>query len=127
MKVLEASHVSDPRSNGFSFTSPGELVLRPSICDSGLARRCGCERSWSGITSAKGTTIAVVADRDIPEGDYIAVVTAHLLSAHDCERADAAAEARYLADLAGDYPTETLLAIDLSDDSEHDVIWALER
>lgn len=127
MKVLEAPHDTDPRGNGFSFTTPGEMVTRSSICDSGLDRRCGCERSWSGITSAKGTTIAVVADRDIREGDYIAAVAAHLISAHSWEPADAAEEARYLADLAGDYPAGTLLAIDLSDDGERDAIWALER
>src|SRR6187551_1252216 len=68
------------RPSCFVYTLPGELVVTPPlVCDSGRAGHCGCAEAWTGVSSGKGTTVAVVRDQDITEDQYIDVVSAYLI------------------------------------------------
>lgn len=62
MKVLVATRRTQGRTEGdFSWTVEGELVRWPLMeCASGAA--CGCERSFDGLASHRGTTTVRVAD-----------------------------------------------------------------
>lgn len=60
----------------FRFTDDGELVMVGLVtCDRG----CGCERSFSGLNSKKGTTVAVVAQRDLTRDDLLAAAADYSL------------------------------------------------
>lgn len=121
MLVLAAPNTDDPRDDGFVRTIPGELVTRPGIvCDAGRDHTgCGCERSWSGITSRKGTTLAVVADRtDLTHDEYTAIVTAYYRDVWDWTQQDAHREAVMLADLADHYGAGAHITI-ATDDGQH--------
>lgn len=67
MKVLVATTMRQGEvENDFCNTIEGELVRLPFIeCDDG--DQCGCTRSFTGLTSHRATTTAVVVDR--PELD----------------------------------------------------------
>lgn len=118
MLVLSAPHNNDPRGDGFNHCLAGELLVRGTVCDAGRrGDHCGCERSWAGITSSRGTTIAVVRDQAISEDTYRALIVDHLIG-DGWDHDDAHDEARLLADLAADHPAGTLVALDLADDGE---------
>jgi hypothetical protein len=61
MHVL-VSPVEPPASESgdFRWTDPGELVIPGTPCDN---PECGCDRAFTGLSTRKGTTVAVVADR----------------------------------------------------------------
>jgi hypothetical protein len=71
--VLTASVGDQP--GDFAWTVPGEMVYLGFVCDrdlmEGRDRGCGCGRSFSGLTSRKATTVAVVADLDLTRDDII--------------------------------------------------------
>lgn len=115
MHVLAAPDTTDPRPGGFVCTMPGELLYRPFVCDSGREGNCGCERSMAGMTTAKGTTIAAVVDRDITPADYLTTYAAFLVDHWSWEPDAAREEAQTLADLAAEFPAGTLITIALHD------------
>lgn len=116
MLVLAAPHTDDPRDDGFVHTLPGELLHRPFVCNSGHEGTCGCERSWIGITSRKATTLAEVIEMDIDPATYTGLIAGVL--ADDWDRADAEEETGFLADIAADFDTGTLLTLTL-DHGQH--------
>lgn len=76
MKVLVAhadkDRLTPKRGNGqdFNYATPFEILSLPSVVCEGPpehARRCGCDRAFSGITSGKGTTFGIVAEKDEAE------------------------------------------------------------
>lgn len=64
MKVLVASH--GDRADDFSFAVPGEVVMLGAVChrDEYGDGECGCGRAFTGLSSHRGTTVAVVAEVD---------------------------------------------------------------
>lgn len=46
----------------FHFTMANELLLQGNMCSSSIdkAHACGCERAFTGVETAKGTTVAIV-------------------------------------------------------------------
>jgi hypothetical protein len=61
------------RSNDYTFTIEGELVRIDDPCD--RDRRdpdggCGCGRGFSGMSSARATTTAVVVDLPMTRAEY---------------------------------------------------------
>lgn len=61
MRYLVAPKEKDTSEGGFTFTNPGEpLVLPTFVCSSSCD--CGCNRSFVGINSRKGTTIGEVQE-----------------------------------------------------------------
>lgn len=59
---------NDPNPEGFTWTHDGELVMIGFTCDRDLRdpdMGCGCGRSFAGLDSHKGTTRAVVEDREL--------------------------------------------------------------
>lgn len=73
VKVLVATTETQGwRGNDFSFHIDGELVYLGFVCDSSAESpddRCGCGRSFSGMTSKKGGTTAKVVEMDGFERD----------------------------------------------------------
>lgn len=125
MLVLAAA--TDPRDDGFSHTIPGELVVRPPIvCDAGRAAACGCERSWAGMTTRKGTTLAHVVDRDLTPDTYIQLVTTHLIDTYGVDPGTAEQEAQHLADTARHFGADAYLTIELAPEGDTQLIERLE-
>lgn len=119
MKVLTAPAAGQPLPDeGFAFTIPGELLCRPPVCDSGREGNCGCERSWSGVSSQKGTTVAVVTEQRITADEYTDVIGGHLGDAWACSSDAAEDEARMLADVASDFDLGALVIIELNGDTQ---------
>ena len=117
MLVLAAPASEDPRDDGFAFTVPGELVISPAvICDSGRDGTCGCERSWTGLSSYKSTTVAIVRDQDITKKQYVSVVSGFYIESHGWMRKEAIEQARQLLLIAGDCEPGTLISVGLTDD-----------
>ena len=98
MKILVSRDaVQGDRYDDFQFTADGEPLSFPVVVCEGVdldgeahAQRCGCERSFTGVESAKGTTLAVVEDR--AEDDVRARLEAGALLASWSEVSDDAAE-----------------------------------
>jgi hypothetical protein len=124
MLVLTAPNTEDPRDDGFVCTIPGELVTRPGIiCDAGrdgTGCETGCDRSWAGITSRKGTTIAVVAERpDLTHATYVAMVAASYRDVWEWDEPDATDEAEMLAELAEHFGAGAFVKIEVHDSKGH--------
>lgn len=65
------------RAGDFSWVPEGELVARYGVvCDDERpdGGGCGCGRSFSGLTTFKGTTTAVLVARDVTAAEWIACV-----------------------------------------------------
>ncbi|MEU4405043.1 hypothetical protein AB0F88_10990 [Streptosporangium sp. NPDC023963] len=104
MRVLTATDAEDPRDGGFNRAIPGELLFRPFVCSTGDHGACGCERSWAGVGSEKGTTLAAITDRtDLDLHRYVDLVATYLVDKQQWNRDTAEDEARLLADLAADF------------------------
>ncbi|MWA02174.1 hypothetical protein F8568_017690 [Actinomadura sp. LD22] len=117
MLVLAAPDTDDPRDGGFVATIPGELLYRPFVCSAGQEGACGCERSLAGMTSRKGTTLALVTDTDMTRAQYIDAHAGFLVDCWGWNRADAEHEASMLADIAADFTAGTLVTVRLQDDA----------
>lgn len=64
MKLLIATGEVRTFEGDFNWCDVDELALgRVGVCDNGDA--CGCSRSWVGLKTTKGSTLARVADIDI--------------------------------------------------------------
>lgn len=77
LKVLLAPDADVPRGKGdFAWTTPGEIVMHnEKTCESHAgANACGCNRAFVGTSSAKSTTVAVVAT--MSGAEFIARMTA---------------------------------------------------
>lgn len=116
MLVLTAPDRDDPRDGGFNHALAGELLYRPYICDSGHNGTCGCERSWAGIASRKGTTLAQIRDLQMTRNEYLATIGTYLIDTWGWEMEDAWDEAETLAGIASDYQPGDLLTIAVDGD-----------
>lgn len=65
MQVLVATESTQgDRSDDYTWTTPGELVMFGVVCASdlrGSGRGCGCGRAFAGLHSLRATTTAAVA------------------------------------------------------------------
>ena len=85
MKVLTATRETQgARDNDFDFSIEGELVWIGWVCardrrdpDGG----CGCGRAFSGLSSHRATTTAVVRDLDLSRQDLSTAYRGYLESA----------------------------------------------
>jgi hypothetical protein len=83
----------------FRWTTPGELVMVGLMsCDN--PDSCGCGRSFSGLDSHKGTTVAVVAQRALTSDDLVAMAGAYCRACGWDESAVEGFEQMMLATLA---------------------------
>ena len=73
MKLLVSKTVASPDPSDFNFLPDGEIVQEGFIvcCNS---HSCGCNRSFSGITTMKATTTAEVAEVALTEKDLDALI-----------------------------------------------------
>lgn len=76
MLVLIATHESQGTAPGdYAHTVDGELVTAV-VTECGSSSRCGCNRGFPGLASAKATTTAMIVDRpgvtddDLRQGIY---------------------------------------------------------
>lgn len=74
LKVLVATAQTQGDEPGdFSFVPEGELVGRYGVvCAS--SRACGCGRAFSGFTTHRGTTSAMIVERAMTEADWRAAL-----------------------------------------------------
>lgn len=81
MKVLVATRLTQgTRDNDFFWCNEGELVRLGGECDSDRGNPdggCGCVRSFGGVDSNKGTTTALVEERDLTMSEYSRLVGAY--------------------------------------------------
>jgi hypothetical protein len=84
MQLLTATREGQgERAGDFSFTVEGELVLVGFVCATDQADPdggCGCGRAFSGLSSRKATTTAVVRDLDLDEADVQSAVESYFMS-----------------------------------------------
>lgn len=103
--VIAAPDVQDPRDGGFVHTMPGELLALPVPCDN---PECGCDRTWTGLGTGQGSTLAVVAEHDIRRAIYIELIAGHLIR-RGWDALDATSEGEWFAQLAERFPLGALL------------------
>jgi hypothetical protein len=85
MKLLTATHQGQgDRPGDFCHATEGELVLLGFVCatdqqdpDGG----CGCGRAFSGMSSQRGTTTALVRDLDLSVDDLRLAVEGYYVAA----------------------------------------------
>jgi hypothetical protein len=87
MKLLRATTKSQGEVPGdFAFVPEGELVFLGSVCDTDLIKgsagigSCGCARSFTGLTSQKGTTTALVEESTMSEAELADRIHEHLVA-----------------------------------------------
>ena len=85
MKLLTATRERQGERDGdFCHAIEGELVLLGFVCATDEANPdggCGCGRAFSGMSSLRATTTALVRDLDLSYDDVRTAVEAHLLAA----------------------------------------------
>jgi len=85
MRLLTATREHQGERDGdFCHAIEGELVLLGFVCATDEADPeggCGCGRAFSGMSSMRGTTTAVVRDLDMTYEDLRTAVEAHLVAA----------------------------------------------
>src|SRR3954447_3871942 len=85
MKLLTATHERQGERDGDSCHAiEGELVLLGFVCATDAADPeggCGCGRAFSGMSSLRATTTALVRDLDLTYDDVRTAVEAHLVAA----------------------------------------------
>ena len=85
MKLLTATRERQGERDGdFCFAVEGELVLLGFVCATDQADPdggCGCGRAFSGMSSMRATTTALVRELDITYDDLRMAVEAHLVTA----------------------------------------------
>jgi hypothetical protein len=110
VKVLTASH--GERADDFAWTVPGEVVMLGMVCarDEYGDEGCGCGRAFTGLSSRRGTTVAVVADLEVDCDDLTGLLAASLADAGWSQaREFARAAAEEIADEAAQWPVGTRL------------------
>ncbi|WP_116452045.1 DUF7715 family protein [Blastococcus litoris] len=85
MKLLTATHdTQGAREGDFCFAIEGELVLLGYVCPEDEADPdggCGCGRAFSGMSSMRATTTALVRDLDVSPDDVRMAVEGYHVSA----------------------------------------------
>ena len=85
MKLLTATRERQGERDGdFCFAVEGELVLLGYVCATDQADPdggCGCGRAFSGMSSMRATTTAVVRDLDVSLDDVRLAVEGYHVSA----------------------------------------------
>ena len=85
MKLLTATHERQGERDGdFCFAVDGELVLVGYVCPSDQADPdggCGCGRAFSGMSSLRATTTALVRDLDLSIDDVRLAVQGYYVAA----------------------------------------------
>jgi hypothetical protein len=85
MKLLTATRERQGEQDGdFCFAIEGELVLMGFVCATDVADPdggCGCGRAFSGMSSMRATTTAVVRDLDVSLDDLRLSLTGYYVSA----------------------------------------------
>jgi hypothetical protein len=85
MKLLTATRERQGERDGdFCFAVEGELVLLGYVCATDQADPdggCGCGRAFSGMSSMRATTTAVVRDLDVSIDDVRLAVEGYYVSA----------------------------------------------
>jgi len=85
MKLLTATRERQGEQDGdFCFAIEGELVLLGFVCATDEADPdggCGCGRAFSGMSSMRATTTAVVRDLDVSLDDVRLAITGYYVSA----------------------------------------------
>jgi hypothetical protein len=85
MKLLTATRERQGEREGdFCFAVEGELVLLGFVCASDQADLdggCGCGRAFSGMSSMRATTTALVRDLDVTYDDLRMAVEWYLVAA----------------------------------------------
>ena len=84
MKLLTATHEFQGQQAGdFSYTIGGELVLLGFVCatdEKNPDGGCGCGQAFSGMSSMRATTTAMVRDVDISVDDVLLAVQDYWIS-----------------------------------------------
>jgi len=82
MKLLTATMATNGLvPHDYSHCIPGELLWLPMVCSAHRLHpdsRCGCTRGFGGLSSHRGTTTALVEDRNITVADLRAAVRSSL-------------------------------------------------
>ena len=117
MRVLVATSATQgTRATDFAFCVEGELIWLHPICSAAEKNpygSCGCGRSFSGLSSTRHTTTAVV--RDVPgltRPEYLAASMAGLELmgwCPDCSDLPVADFVDWLLAVAGDLPEGTVV------------------
>ena len=85
MKLLTATRERQGERDGdFCFAVEGELVLLGFVCATDQADPdggCGCGRAFSGMSSLRATTTALVRDLDLSVDDVRIAVEGHYVAA----------------------------------------------
>jgi hypothetical protein len=85
MKLLTATREAQGERDGdVCHAIEGELVLVGFVCATDEADPdggCGCGRAFSGMSSMRATTTALVRELDITYDDLVTAVEAHLVAA----------------------------------------------
>jgi hypothetical protein len=85
MKLLTATRERQGEQDGdFCFAIEGELVLPGFVCATDEADPeggCGCGRAFSGMSSMRATTTALVRDLDVSVDDVRLAVEGYYVSA----------------------------------------------
>jgi hypothetical protein len=85
MKLLTATRERQGEQDGdFCFAIEGELVLLGFVCatdESDPDGGCGCGRAFSGMSSMRATTTALVRDLDVSLDDVRMAVEGYYVSA----------------------------------------------
>lgn len=85
MKLLTATRERQGEQDGdFCYAIEGELVLLGFVCATDEADPdggCGCGRAFSGMSSMRATTTAVVRDLDVSVDDLRLALTGYYVSA----------------------------------------------
>jgi hypothetical protein len=85
MKLLTATRERQGERDGdFCFAIEGELVLLGFVCATDEADPdggCGCGRAFSGMSSMRATTTALVRDLDVSFDDVRVAVEGYFMSA----------------------------------------------
>src|SRR4051812_39226450 len=84
MKLLTATHERQgERAGDFCFAIEGELVLLGFVCatdEKDPESGCGCGRAFSGMSSMRATTTAMVRELDVTVDDVRLAVEGYYVS-----------------------------------------------
>lgn len=120
MKILTATCRTQGEHPGdYFWCVEGELVMPSAfICDRDAESPnggCGCGRGWSGLSSQRGTTSAVVSDlAEVTRADYVETI-ATALELQRWTNEEATTTADRMAEIATSYPIGTVLGHRLYD------------
>lgn len=131
MKVLTATADQQTREGDFCWTVEGELLRVSEPCDrdrldpENATGGCGCSRGFSGLSSMKSTTTALVRDLDITREDVLQALHGSLVAAghleeqlDDDETSDLHQEVDWLLELASEHEVGTVLQRSFDDITE---------